>query len=340
MLLQSSAVRRILVTGGAGYIGSHTVRLLRSQGYDVTVVDNLCRGHRDTVPADCLHVLDVRDTDALTALLGQAGCEAVIHFAAYIAVGESMQSPEMYFANNAGGSLSLLTAMVRAGVRHLVFSSTAGVYGIPQGFPIVEDFPIQPVNPYGESKAMVEKMLGWFDRIHGLRSAALRYFNAAGAAPGGEIGEAHDPETHLIPLLFRAIFTGRPITIFGDDYPTPDGTCIRDYIHVDDLAQAHIRALAGMAAGAPTDQFNVGTGTGHSVRQVVAAVEEVTGRKVPYVIGPRREGDPPGLVANPDKLRRVLGWEPRYTSLREIVSTAWNYAVKHPPPAFETEPRR
>jgi len=328
MLLQSVSVERILVTGGAGYIGSHTVRLLSEQGYDVTVVDNLARGHREFVDPERLHVFSLQETDALAELLREKRCEAVIHFAAYIAVGESMQSPELYFANNTGGSLSLLTAMVRAGVRHLVFSSTAAVYGIPHTFPILEDFPIQPVNPYGESKVMVERMLEWFDRIHGLRSVALRYFNAAGADPSGKLGEEHDPETHLIPLLLRAVLTGQPITIYGDDYPTPDGTCIRDYIHVNDLAQAHILAVEALGSGAPSDRFNVGTGTGHSVREVLAAVEEVTGTKVPHKIGPRREGDPPGLVANSDKLRRVLGWQPRFADLREIVASAWKYAVR------------
>ena len=322
-------MKNILVTGGAGYIGSHTVHLLLQQGYDVTVVDNLSRGHRDAVPAGRLHVFSLQETDRLTDLLRERRCDAVIHFAAYIAVGESMKVPEIYFENNVGGSLSLLTAMLHAGVRHLVFSSTAAVYGTPRSSPITEDFPIQPINPYGESKVMVEKLLGWFDRIHGLRSAALRYFNASGADPAGNLGERHDPETHLIPLLFRAILTGEPVTIFGDDYPTPDGTCIRDYIHVNDLAQAHILALEALAAGATSDQFNAGTGTGHSVREVLQAVEAVTGRKVPHRMGARREGDPPHLVANADKLRRKLGWSPQFADIREIVRTAWQFEEKH-----------
>ena len=324
-------MKRILVTGGAGYIGSHTVNLLLQQGYDVTVADNLSRGYRHNVPDGLLHVFNLQDTDKLTALLREKRCEAVIHFAAYIAVGESMQSPEMYFENNVGGSISLFTAMERAGVRRLVFSSTAALYGNPHTSPIVEDFPIQPLNPYGESKAMVEKILGWFDRIHGLRSVALRYFNASGADPSGRLGEEHEPETHLIPLLFRAVQTGQPATIFGDDYPTPDGTCIRDYIHVNDLAQAHILALESLAAGAPSNAFNVGTGSGNSVREVLAAVEAVTGRKVPHTIGPRRAGDPPHLVANADKLRRTLGWKPEYADLRKTVATAWNFVEKKTP---------
>jgi UDP-glucose-4-epimerase GalE len=321
-------LKRILVTGGAGYIGSHTVNLLLKKGYDVTVVDNLSRGHREVVPHGLLHVLSLQDTDKLADLLRQQQCEAVIHFAAHALVGESMKKPELYFENNVGGSNSLFTAMERAGVRYLVFSSTCAVYGTPHTSPIVENFPIQPLNPYGESKAMVEKILSWFDRLHGMRSVALRYFNAAGADPEGNLGEEHEPETHLIPLLLRAVHTGQAATVFGDDYPTPDGTCIRDYIHVNDLAQAHILALEALAKGAPTDWFNVGTGRGCSVREVLSAVEAVTGRKVPHTVGPRRPGDPAVLVANADKLRRALGWEPEYVDLRKTVATAWNYAEK------------
>jgi UDP-glucose-4-epimerase GalE len=239
-----------------------------------------------------------------------------------------MRAPELYFTNNVSGSLSLLTAMVRSGVRRLVFSSTAAVYGMPATVPIKEDAPYAPVNPYGESKVMVEKLLRWFDVIHGLRSISLRYFNASGADPEGELGEEHEPETHLIPLLFRATVTGRPVTIFGEDYPTPDGTCIRDYIHVTDLAQAHILAVECLMAGGASDAFNVGNGSGYSVREVVRAVEEVTGKKVPYVIGLRREGDPPELVADSSKLRLALKWTPRYSDLRDIVSTAWNFEQK------------
>lgn len=317
--------KSILVTGGAGYIGSHTVHLLLKRGYDVWVVDDLSRGYAHNVDPARLHTIRLSDTEGLCRVFEQHRCEAVIHFAAYIAVGESMQVPELYFSNNVGGSVSLLTAMQRSGVKHIVFSSTAAVYGIPASSPISEDSPYAPVNPYGESKVMVEKILGWFDQIHRIRSICLRYFNASGAEPDGGIGEEHDPETHLIPLLFRAILTGEPVTIFGDDYPTPDGTCIRDYIHVGDLAEAHILAVESLLAGGPSERFNVGTGSGHSVREVVAAVEEVTGRKVPRVVGPRREGDPPALVANSDKLQEKLGWKPRYTDLRDIVRTAWTF---------------
>jgi UDP-glucose-4-epimerase GalE len=284
------------------------------------------------VPGKILYKLDVGDTKALAELMRQVRCQAVIHFAAFIAVGESMHEPERYFANNVGGSLSLLTAMVETGVKHMVFSSTAAVYGNPPSSPILETFPISPINPYGESKVMVETMLGWFDRIHGLRSVCLRYFNACGADPAGRLGEEHEPETHLIPLLLRAVITGRPVTIFGSDYDTPDGTCIRDYIHVNDLAQAHILALDYLLGGGVSDQFNVGTGAGHTVMAIIRAVEEVTGRKVPYVVGPRRGGDAPALVAASGKLRGKLGWEPHSTDLNSIVEDAWNFARKQAVP--------
>jgi UDP-glucose 4-epimerase len=320
--------KRILVTGGAGYIGSHTVRLLLEQGHEITVVDNLSKGYRHNVPAKILYKLDIGDTKALKELMRQARCEAVIHFAAFIAVGESMREPERYFANNVAGSLSLLTAMVETGVRHIVFSSTAAVYGDPPSSPILETFPIRPVSPYGESKVMVETLLRWFDRIHGLTSICLRYFNACGADPSGHLGEEHEPETHLIPLVLRATATGQPVTIFGNDYDTPDGTCVRDYIHVNDLAQAHILALEHLISGGASDQFNVGTSSGHSVMEIIRAVEEVTGSKVPYLMGPRREGDAPSLVADANKLRGKLGWEPHYADLKTIIEHAWNFDRK------------
>ncbi len=318
----------ILVTGGAGYIGSHTVRLLVRQGYGVTVVDNLSRGHRHNVDPERLRTVDLADTEGLSRVFAERAYAAVVHFAAYIAVGESMRTPELYFANNVGGSLSLLTAMVRADVKHLVFSSTAAVYGMPAKVPIPEDAPFAPVSPYGESKVMVEKLLHWFDEIHGLRSIRLRYFNASGADKEGGLGEEHEPETHLIPLLFRAILTGESATIFGTDYLTPDGTCIRDYIHVNDLAQAHILALELLLAGGRSDAFNVGAGSGYSVREVLKTVEEVTGKKVPYVVGARREGDPAELVADSTKLRDALHWTPRESALGDIVSSAWNFELK------------
>jgi UDP-glucose-4-epimerase GalE len=320
--------KRILVTGGAGYIGSHTVRLLRQQGHEVAVVDNLSRGHRHNVPAKILYQLELGDTKALAELMRQTRCQAVIHFAAFAAVGESMREPERYFANNVAGSLSLLTAMVETGVKHIVFSSTAAVYGEPATSPIPESSPIQPVNPYGESKVMVETMLRWFDKIHNLTSVCLRYFNACGADPSGELGEEHDPETHLIPLVLRAQKTGKPVTVFGNDYPPPDGTCVRDYIHVNDLAQAHILALDYLASGGASDQFNVGTSSGHSVMEIIRAVEEVTGAKVPFEMGERREGDPPSLVAESSRLRQKLAWTPQYADLKTIIRHAWNFAQK------------
>ncbi|HEY9139361.1 MAG TPA: UDP-glucose 4-epimerase GalE [Bryobacteraceae bacterium] len=323
------ATRRILVTGGAGYIGSHTVRLLLERGYDVAVVDNLSKGYRQNVPAGRLYEIDVADTSALAELMRQLKTEAVVHFAAFIAVGESMLEPERYFVNNVSGSLSLLAAMQGAGVKHIVFSSTAAVYGNPHVVPISETFPIQAMSPYGESKVMVESLLGWFDRIHHLTSVSLRYFNAAGSAPDGGLGEQHEPETHLIPLILRAVLSGKPVTVFGEDYATPDGTCIRDYIHVEDLAEAHILALEYLLAGGSSDQFNVGTGSGHSVMEVIRAVEEVTGQKVPYVMGTRREGDPASLVASSDKLRATLGWRPRSSELKTIVTHAWDFARQH-----------
>jgi UDP-glucose-4-epimerase GalE len=321
-------VRRILVTGGAGYIGSHTVRLLLARGYDVAVVDDLSKGRRQNVPPERLYELNIRNRSALAELMRQMPFDAVVHFAAFIAVGESMREPARYFGNNVGGSMELLAAMAEAGVRRMVFSSTAAVYGTPHASPIKEDFPIQPMSPYGESKVMVERLLRWFDEIHGLTSVCLRYFNASGADPEGQLGEEHDPETHLIPLVFRAIATGEPITVFGDDYDTADGTCIRDYIHVNDLAQAHILALERLLDGGPSDHFNVGTGTGRTVLEVIRAAEEVTGEKVPYVVGPRRAGDPPALVAASDRLRDTLGWRPRYADLKTIVEHAWNFARK------------
>jgi len=319
--------RKILVTGGAGYIGSHTVRQLLREGYDVTVVDNLSKGHRHNVPAERLFQIDLSDTESLAALIRERGCEAVIHFAAFIAVGESMRDPGKYFENNVCGSLSLLNAMVQTGVKHIVFSSTAAVYGDPESSPIREDFAIHAVNPYGESKVMVETILGWFDRVHHLTSVCLRYFNASGADPEGGLGEEHEPETHLIPLIFRAVETGNPVTVFGDDYDTPDGTCMRDYIHVNDLAQAHILALEYLMKGGASEKFNVGTGSGHTVLETIRAVEAVTGKKVPYTVGPRREGDPPALVASSEKLRERLGWSPKYADLGEIVAHAWKFAT-------------
>lgn len=313
----------ILVTGGAGYIGSHTVYQLVQRGYNVTVLDDLSTGFRDAVPESRLHVCSLFDTEQVTQLLVREKIDAVVHFAAFIAVGESTKEPERYFRNNVGGSLSLFSAMAAADVKKIVFSSTAAVYGNPVSTPIPETAPIAPVNPYGETKATVERALGWLDQCSGLRSVRLRYFNACGANPAAGLSERHVPETHLIPLLLKAVVTGQPMTIFGTDYPTADGTCIRDYIHVDDLAKAHIAAIDHLLAGGASEVFNVGTGHGFSVREVLAAVEKATGKPVPHVFGDRREGDPAELVADSSKLRNQLGWSPEYTELERIVASAW-----------------
>src|ERR1700722_19259941 len=311
---------RILVTGGAGYIGSITAQHLVRRGYDVTVADDLSRGHRHNVPAALLHVVRLQDTGAVAQLL--EGVDAVVHFAAFIAVGESTKEPELYFANNVGGTLSLLEAMARANVRKLVFSSTAAVYGNPEKVPIPEDAPFAPVSPYSESKAIVERILGELDRYRGLRSVALRYFNACGAEPDKGLGEDHLPETHLIPLLLRATTTGEPIEIFGNDYPTPDGTCVRDYIHVSDLAEAHLAALEHLMAGKDSQIFNVGTGKGQTVMEVLRAVEEVTCQMVPFALAPRREGDAAELIADSSKLQHTLAWKPQRSDLGQIVRDA------------------
>jgi UDP-glucose 4-epimerase len=314
---------KILVTGGAGYIGSVTTRHLLAGGHQVRVVDDLSRGHADNIPAELLTRQRLQDTTALEQVL--AGVDAVIHFAGYIAVGESTREPELYLSNNIGSTLSLFDAMNRAKVRRIVFSSTAAVYGNPNIVPIPETEPFAPVSPYGETKTTTERMLGELDRHRGLRSISLRYFNACGGEPEHNLGERHDPETHLVPLLLRAISTNEPIQIFGDDYPTPDGTCIRDYIHVSDLAEAHLAALDHLLGGGASDAFNVGTGSGFTVMEVLRAVEEVTGKKVPYKLAPRREGDAASLVADSTKLRKTLQWIPRRSSLQQIIKDSWEF---------------
>ena len=319
---------KILVTGGAGYIGSHTRYFLEKSGHTTVVLDSLERGDARSVPTGMLRQIDLRDTEKVKRLLREEKVDAVIHFAAYMSVGESTERPELYFNNNVGGSLSLFEAMLEAGVKYLVFSSTAAAYGIPTTFPITEDLPFAPINPYGESKVMVEKILGWLDKFRGMRSIRLRYFNACGAEPASGLGERHEPETHLIPLILRAVQTGKPVTLFGDNYPTPDGTCIRDYIHVSDLAEAHIAAVEYLLKGGASDVFNVGTGGGRSVKEVLASVERVTGKKAPHTIGPRREGDPPSLVADSSKLQKMLGWQPSRADLDGIVRDAWEFAQK------------
>jgi UDP-glucose 4-epimerase len=322
---------RYLVTGGAGYVGSHLVQALVARGDQVVVLDDLRQGHRAAVPAAAeLVVADVADRGRLAAVFaGQGPFAAVFHFAALSLVGESMREPLRYCRENLATSLGLAEAAVRAGCLRFVLSSTAALFGDPERVPIDEAARLAPTSAYGESKLMVERGLAWAERAHGLRSACLRYFNAAGADPAGRIGEDHEPETHLIPLAIgAALGTRPPLTVFGADYPTPDGTCIRDYVHVSDLAEAHLRVLDRLAAG--SCRYNLGSGTGYSVRQVIAAVERIGGRPVPHRFGPRREGDPAVLVASSERLRQETGWAPRLGALDDIVRTAWDWHAAHP----------
>jgi UDP-glucose 4-epimerase len=313
----------ILVVGGAGYIGSHTARALRRQGYHVLIYDNLSRGH--AVLADGFELVegDIADRGRLSHVMQRV--DAVMHFAASSLVGESVENPRLYFQNNVEAGLTLLNTALEAGVRRFVFSSTCAVYGMPEKIPITEDTPRQPVNPYGVSKLFFENALESYDRAYGLRYMSLRYFNAAGADESGEIGELHDPETHLIPAALKAVTGERgELELFGSDYPTPDGTCIRDYIHVNDLADAHVLALKQIEEGKQSSALNLGTGQGCSVNEVIAMIEEVTGSKVPRRVGPRRAGDPPALVADPSRAQAALQWKAT-RSLREIVRTAWQW---------------
>ena len=321
---------RILVTGGAGYIGSHTVRRLLARGHDVTVYDSLVHGHKQAVPAERLVVGDLRDADHLDQVLVVNRIEAVVHFAAFAYVGESVTEPAKYYTNNLVYSLALLDRCRRHGIGRFVFSSTCATYGEPTAVPITEDEKQAPINPYGNTKLAFERALADYAAAYPFGYCALRYFNAAGASPAGDIGEDHDPETHLIPLVFQAATGRRPhVEVFGTDYPTPDGTCVRDYIHVDDLADAHILALDKLGPGVQL-RYNVGIGRGYSVREVIRTAEEVSGRKVPVKEAPRRAGDPPALVANADKVRRELGWAPQYAELRPILETAWRWHQSHP----------
>lgn len=320
----SKAQPTILVTGGAGYIGSHACKALAAAGYRPVALDNLVYGHKRAVQWGPLELGDILDRPWLDAMLERYRPSAVMHFAAYAYVGESVTDPGKYYRNNVTGTLTLLEAMRDHGVAHIVFSSTCATYGIPDTVPIVETTAQRPINPYGATKLMVERILADFDAAHAMRWIALRYFNAAGADPDNLIGEAHDPETHLIPLALDAA-TGRgpALTVFGDDYDTRDGTCMRDYIHVSDLAQAHVLALAALERGVPSQPVNLGNGAGFTVKEVISAVERVTGLTVPHTIGPRRAGDPPSLISDAQRARTLLGWQPDYGDLDRIITTAW-----------------
>lgn len=317
----------ILVTGGAGYIGSHTVRRLRKKGYDVVVYDNLSKGHRWAVKDAELVVGDILDYARVCEVIKKYGIDSVIHFAAYSLVGESMQDPQMYYVNNVSGTISLLRAMINCGVKKIVFSSTAAVYGEPEEVPIKEDSRLNPTNVYGRTKLMIESILRDYDMAYGLKYVALRYFNAAGADDKGDIGEDHTPETHLIPLVLKAAKGEREdIKIFGTDYNTPDGTCVRDYIHVNDLADAHVLALESLKEGR-SNVYNLGNGNGFSVKQVIEVAEKVTGKSINKVESDRRPGDPAVLIASSEKIRKELGWRPVYTDLEKIIQTAWDWEL-------------
>lgn len=321
----------ILVTGGAGYIGSHTVAELLARGEEVVVLDNLQTGHKEALLGGKLYEGDLRDKAILAKLFAENKIEAVIHFAANSLVGESMQNPVKYYDNNVYGTLCLLEAMQQAGVNKIVFSSTAATYGEPEKVPIEETDRTAPTNVYGETKLTMETMMSWFDKVLGMKYVALRYFNAAGAHEGGQIGEDHQPETHLIPLILQTALGQRPsIAVFGDDYPTEDGTCIRDYIHVSDLADAHLRAVDYLKNGGASDVFNLGSGSGFSVKEVIAKVKEVTGVDFAVEHKPRRAGDPAVLIASSEKARKVLGWKPAREDLGVIINSAWQWHNSHP----------
>ncbi len=322
----------ILVTGGAGYVGSHTVAALQEQNYDVVIADNLQKGHEQALlPGATFYNGDLRDEAFLAKIFEEQSIDAVIHFAANSLVGESVEDPLSYYDNNVYGAMILLKSMRKYNVNHIVFSSTAAVYGEPKNIPIVETDPTEPTNPYGETKLAIEKMMKWCRNAYGLNYTALRYFNVAGAHLEGKIGEDHNPETHLIPIILQVALGQREkIFIYGDDYDTPDGTCIRDYIHATDLASAHILAVEKLLAGGESGAYNLGNGNGFSVKEVIDTARKVTGHAIPAEIGERRAGDPAKLVASSEKAKQVLGWKPQYDSLDVMIRTAWNWFQNHP----------
>ncbi len=324
--------RAVLVAGGAGYIASHVIRALIDAGREPVVIDDLSTGHRASAPEGvAVREASVGDRAALDEVFAAYDVSAVMHFCAHTYVGESVESPRKYYRNNIANGLVLLGAMIDHGVEALVFSSSAAVYGLPASVPIEESADTRPINPYGRTKAMFEQILADYERAYGLRWAALRYFNAAGAMPDGSIGEDHDPETHLIPLALRAALPGAAaLKVFGDDYDTPDGTCVRDYVHVLDLASAHVRALGYLDAGEPPAAMNLGNETGFSVLEIIESCRRVTGVDIPCEIAARRPGDPPALVARSDRARAALGWRPERSDIDTIVATAWNWLQRHP----------
>jgi UDP-glucose-4-epimerase GalE len=329
-LKEEAHLNAVLITGGAGYIGSHTAKALARSRFEPVVLDDLSKGHRWAVKWGPLVKADLGDYAVVREVLRRYHIDAVVHFAADAYVGESMREPRRYFRNNVGNTLTLLEAVLDAGIRHFVFSSSCATYGIPGTVPIAENQPQFPVNPYGESKRFVERALWWYGEAYGLKSVTLRYFNAAGADPGGELGEDHDPETHLIPLVIQAALGSTPwVDIYGTDYPTPDGTAIRDYIHVTDLAEAHVLALRHLMDGGENAALNLGTGHGHSIREVIAAISRHSCWHIPLRETGRRPGDPPVLVADATLAKHVLGWRPQYSDLATIVDTALRWRVGH-----------
>lgn len=324
-------MKNVLVTGGAGYIGSHTCKVLAKQGYQPIVYDNLIYGHPWAVKWGPLEVGDIHDYRRLSEVIEQYNPIATIHFAAFAYVGESVTDPAKYFRNNVAGTLNLIECLKHHNVNHFIFSSTCATYGVPRQVPIREDHTQNPINPYGLSKLMVEQMLAGFSSAYDFRSVALRYFNAAGADPEGEIGELHIPETHAIPLILNAVgSTEQAFTVFGTDYDTPDGTCIRDYIHVTDLAQAHVLALEHLQQGGTTTAFNLGNGQGYSVKELINVAEKISGKKVNVKFGKRRAGDPDRLIGDANKIKTELGWNPQFANLERIIETAWNWHLRSP----------